>query len=72
MYSFWEPNFSEQRCELSQAITKFSIYNAEDYKKCACKYFADDIATNCPQIALPEPPCEYQNQEQIVTTFDLE
>lgn len=47
--SFWF-NGSDNQCGLVNYETMFSIYNAEDYKRCVCHYKDEDNAeAYCPQ-----------------------
>lgn len=64
--SFWEYNSSGQnRCKLVEYETEFSVYNAEDYKRCVCSYFGEGADT-CPQ-ADPATSCSWSDLETTTT-----
>ena len=48
--SHWDKSTTANRCELVSYVTKFSVYNAEDYKRCVCHFFSKNgHETDCPQ-----------------------
>ena len=58
--SFWEADFSgADKCKLVSYETKFSVYNAEDYKRCVCtRKDSANPAKHCPQQNEP-PSCDW-------------
>ena len=54
--SFWDKSTTADRCELVSYVTKFSVYNAEDYKRCVCHFYSKNgHETDCQQEEPLEP-----------------
>ena len=47
--SNWDKSTNENQCELVSFVTQFSVYNAEDYKKCVCYFYSKNgHEVDCP------------------------
>ena len=49
--SHWDKSTTAaNQCQLVSYVTKFSVYNAEDYKRCVCYFYSKNgHETDCPQ-----------------------